>query len=663
MSVYPLLRSLGVIDRGALLKISGLLLLGLLWSGPAQTGNAANPGGDQALTEPETWVVEQVRQGREADLQRAFGEDETKRRLRAQFLERLLTGAITNLKIPHQGVRIAHASLDGPFNLEYAQVDYFLNLSQCTFLHPVTFQASHFKQDLALAGCQFLKAANFREMQIDGSFSCDGAAFEGESLWCDARVGGNFGADGVEFRSPEGKADFNGLQVGASAFFAAAKFRGPVDFVCAHIHRQFDAEKAEFFHDRETANFNSLKVDQNAYFKAARFHGPVDFGTAVIGGQFNANGTEFLHPEALVNFSGIKVANTIFFQRAKFSGPVKFELAEIGVNFRASEAGFLSKSQTANLARIKVGHKFFGDGTTFLGNVDLSYGEFYELEINGRLKDNDRSVNIPALDLQGVLVQRELKIADALIGKMNASQMQVKGTLNFTNLEISKSADFRNSSVQSIEFSRVTWPQDEAGKNIRKVYLGGINFNSIGVDKSTEADYNDQDFLKIKQLITASPFTTQSYVQLEAFFKRLGKENWANDIFISMQDRELAEKYPWYSLRRWLEWFLWGVLAGYGRAPFRIFFVSLSVILLGAILYDPEHLKTRQTSTDGKVYRAAVIRCFLSLDRFLPVDLGLAKYWNHKDRHFLIWFFFNLELILGWVLIPIGLASIYTQIK
>jgi hypothetical protein len=116
-------------------------------------------------------------------------------------------------------------------------------------------------------------------------------------------------------------------------------------------------------------------------------------------------------------------------------------------------------------------------------------------------------------------------------------------------------------------------------------------------------------------------------------------------------------------LRRWLEWFLWGVLAGYGRAPFRVFFVSLSVILLGAILYNPKHLKARQTSTEGKIYQAAVLRCFLSLDRFLPVDLGLAKYWQHQDRHFFIWFYFNLELILGWILIPIGLASIYTQIK
>jgi hypothetical protein len=202
-----------------------------------------------------------------------------------------------------------------------------------------------------------------------------------------------------------------------------------------------------------------------------------------------------------------------------------------------------------------------------------------------------------------------------------------------------------------------------AGNHIRKVYLGGINFNSISIDKGAEADFNNQDFLAINQFIESSPFNTQAYVQLENFFKRLGREKWANEIFIGMHDRELAEKYPWYSLRRWLEWFLWGVLAGYGRAPFRVFFVCFSVILLGAFLFDPEHLKTRQKATEGKIYKEAIIRFFLSMDRFLPVDLGLAKYWNHKDSNFLIWFYYNLELILGWILIPIGLASIYTQIK
>jgi len=85
--------------------------------------------------------------------------------------------------------------------------------------------------------------------------------------------------------------------------------------------------------------------------------------------------------------------------------------------------------------------------------------------------------------------------------------------------------------------------------------------------------------------------------------------------------------------------------------------------VLGACLYNPEHLRTGKYATDGKRFRSIVIRVFLSLDRFLPVELGLGKEWDSKASHFLIWFFFYLELILGWILIPIVLASIYTQLK
>jgi hypothetical protein len=47
----------------------------------------------------------------------------------------------------------------------------------------------------------------------------------------------------------------------------------------------------------------------------------------------------------------------------------------------------------------------------------------------------------------------------------------------------------------------------------------------------------------------------------------------------------------------------------------------------------------------------------------LPYITGLAKSWDSNGRRFLIWFYFYLQQILGWILIPIALASIYSQLK
>ena len=207
------------------------------------------------------------------------------------------------------------------------------------------------------------------------------------------------------------------------------------------------------------------------------------------------------------------------------------------------------------------------------------------------------------------------------------------------------------------------WPGKDEKTDSRQVYLNDMTYSSISIDKPDNCDYTKKNFLEIMDFLEASPFNTQSYIQLEAFFKRIGREPWANEVFIGMHDRDLAAKLAWWDPRRWLEWFFWGVLAGYGREPFRVIFISLLFITIGALVYDPVYLHEDMRPLAGKPYKSVIMRCFLSLDRFLPLELGLGKHWNSRASHFLVWLYFYLELILGWILIPIALASIYTQIK
>ncbi len=668
MTAYSLLRRKGIGNPIIIGQVSGvaffLFLLVILWALPVY---AANQAESRQLTEPEKWVLSQVKEGREADLERKFGAKPEMHRLSAAFLEKLILGGSSYPRIPHRGIQIAHASIDGPLNLEYIIVDYPLSLCRCLFLNPVSCQESHFTRDLSLSGSRFLQAANFKGIKVDGNVFCNETIFEKESLWSDAKIGKKFHAIGAGFRSHEAKADFSAMEVGSNAFLTSATFCGPVDFGLAHIGSQFNINKAEFFNERETVNFISTKVEQIAYLKQVRFHGPVDFAIAQIGIQFNADEAEFLCPDKVANFSGIKVGNTIYFQRARFHGPVKFEFAEIGVNFRGTGAAFLNESQTKNFSKMKVNQKVFLDKTAMVGKVDMSYSNFFDLEIQGLREDEkgrpEQRVNLSLLNLKGALVQRELKIVNVAIGELDASNLQVKGPAQFIEVDIATRADFRNSAFQALDFQHIKWPGEVEKNHVRKVYLNEMSYSSISIDKPENSDYDKKDFLKIKDFLETSPFNTQSYIQVEAFYKRIGREPWANEMFIRMHDRELAEKMAWWDLRRWLEWFFWGQLAGYGRAPFRVLFISLLLIIMGALAYDPKYLQEDMRSLDGRTYKSIIMRCFLSLDRFLPVDMGLAKHWDTRTTHFFIWLYFYLQLILGWILIPIVLASIYTQIK
>ncbi len=58
------------------------------------------------LTRQEQFVLRQVAAGEIADLKQEFGEAEEDRRLRARFLEELLTGELQGVKIHRRGVRI-----------------------------------------------------------------------------------------------------------------------------------------------------------------------------------------------------------------------------------------------------------------------------------------------------------------------------------------------------------------------------------------------------------------------------------------------------------------------------------------------------------------------------------------------------------------------------
>jgi uncharacterized protein YjbI with pentapeptide repeats len=657
-------------------KMLGVLfLLALLLAFQSRMACGAHHAGeDRPLTEQEAWVLNQVKEGRQADLEKRFGGEAKKHELRAGFLKKLLLGDFKDFNVPYQGVAIADAVIvDGPLDLKYLEIGYPLTLSHCVFSDQITLVRSQCKNDLSFVDSTFLKSADFRGMKISGSLNCDHTRFEEACSWADAEIGEKFLAEGAEFRSQVHKADFHTMKVGTEALFPSAKFYGPVDFELVRIGMRLNMNQTEFFHKKETADFLAMIVDKYVLFNGARFHGPVNFVIVQVGLQFWANGAKFLNPEATVDFRGIKTGNSIFFQEAQFQGPVRFEFSEIGANFRGSGAKLLNACQAKSFAQMKVGQKVFLDGVTICCGFDLSYGDFHDLEISGVIKDQqtaqDSTMNLPRLNLIGIQVQRELTVADASIDELLASNVQVKGPAHFRNLAIKTLADFRHSSFQAMDFQQVAWPKPkkEDGKMVRKLCLSELTYNSISIDKPEDsdhsADYSEKDFRAINRFLEDSTFNTQTYVQLESFFKSIGKESWANKTFIRMHDRDLEENYHWADPVRWLEWLFWGKLAGYGKKPFRVFFISLALIILGACLFDPEYLMDNKMSSGGRTYRTLLIRFFLSLDRFLPIELGLSKHWNAKASRFPIWFYFHLQQILGWILIPIALASIYTQIK
>jgi hypothetical protein len=113
----------------------------------------------------------------------------------------------------------------------------------------------------------------------------------------------------------------------------------------------------------------------------------------------------------------------------------------------------------------------------------------------------------------------------------------------------------------------------------------------------------------------------------------------------------------------------WDWLTGYGRKPSRTVWISLAIVLVGMLFFDPNNFDPSFLGgwnwlMDGNVWKKRVVTFFLSLDEFLPgVDLGLARLWQLSTISYPTLVYYHFHKIAGWILIPVGLAAVFSQFK
>jgi hypothetical protein len=380
-------------------------------------------------------------------------------------------------------------------------------------------------------------------------------------------------------------------------------------FVCrdAVFDKNFAINDSEF---EKGADFSRVYIKRHFACKSAKFTGYVDFSDATIGGIFLAEG-------------------------AIFKGPADFNCLDVG--------------QDAIFTDI-----IFHPTMEFIqANID---GQFY---LRGAAGEKKKGAKILAeLILTGTIVQRILCLERFNLSSLNSRHLQVKGPAIFEDLTITESANFQNAKIEVLRFIKANFPEDKP-KAKTELKLDGLTYTSILVKDPNKPN----GFQALLGLVSRASFNPQNYLELESFCKRSGHAVWADDVYIAMKDRDLAQL-DWWNPSRWLVWFFWGVLAGYGRAPLRVIWLGLAIVFLGAVLFNPRHMEGDRMPPDGKKLRRLLLRILISLDQFLPaVNMRLAEHWKAKENPYPIWLYFTVERVLGWILIPIALAAIYTQIK
>jgi hypothetical protein len=183
------------------------------------------------------------------------------------------------------------------------------------------------------------------------------------------------------------------------------------------------------------------------------------------------------------------------------------------------------------------------------------------------------------------------------------------------------------------------------------VDLRGCTYDRIRVDWKSLLQYPNG-------LSRVKPYDRQPYVQLESDFRKSGLEFRANEVYL---ERRTVEDSLLRGTAKFWDNIYW-YLGDWGNDLWHEFWIALVFIFLGSLVFlSPEAVQKRENESPGKKISVGEA-ISLSIQLFLPIKLPAEPDWS-PSRHripFLLYLksssFGNFLSILGWVLIPLGVA-------
>ena len=191
---------------------------------------------------------------------------------------------LTNKVVPHTGLTIQGATIDGPIDVRNEDINIRIRLINCIFPSDFNMQRSHFSKGLSLEGskftagrldaeaatidfdftldnCEFQNCLTFlKSMKVGDDLSIRGTKFIGDVDFTGAIIGSNLFADKNEANDPTAEfrnADFEGVKVGLDANLMEVTFHGDASFNNATFNN-LSMERSTF---EQAASFKSTQID------------------------------------------------------------------------------------------------------------------------------------------------------------------------------------------------------------------------------------------------------------------------------------------------------------------------------------------------------------------------------------------------------------------
>jgi hypothetical protein len=507
----------------------GWMLVALGWALAVAGARAQAPVGNPGATEAERWAWDRIRAGEIADFATRPGcggkldsrkADDPRwqdgcRRIRAAFIEQVLTQEPWRGAIHHRGFRLVGAWVAGALNLSVARVAAEIWMDESRFEEAVRLERARFDGLLSFDGSTFEQGFSGGSLQIGGGFVLRAGAVRGGTLMLrDAKVEGQIDLSSSTF---EHGIYGDGLGVGGGFFLRDAGMvrGGALVLRGAKVAGQVNLSGSTFEHGIDA---DGLGVGGNFFLRNA---GTVRGGALVlrgakVEGQVDLSGSTF---EQGIDGESLSVGGGFFLRNAGTVRGGALDLGsarvagQIALNSSAFEQGINGENLQAGLDIILWGAKF---GLP---------PNFYRAQIEGNLSLGNGTV-LPGLDLKGARIGGDLQLASPTRA---APHWAADALLALRNARIGALQDWPQA-----EGRDPSWPARLDLQGLVYDRLGGsLESGASGMRLRDPAWYRGW-------LARDREFSRQPYQQLAATFRAAGDTDRADAVLIAARDREMT---------------------------------------------------------------------------------------------------------------------------
>lgn len=513
-----------------------------------------------------------------------------------------------------------------------------------------------------------VKAAELREtLRMGRKFDAKGRTLPAkiiEKLVVNPPASAAFRRDGIQIRNAHitGELDLHTLSIPFTVDIKGSQFDGKVNLNDTKFNSYVNLQEDNF---SDTVDMSYAHFNEGFYLDSSTFHASLDLSyladkeefsmydvtvmdTCVlyemrVGFDLTLTRSTFLHA-GLLNAGECVIGGSIFMDSARVESHLQWSGSTIGSLFNMSYCYF---GDYLECVAITCGNQLYAEADTFYA-LSLNNSTVKRLvQCSGSTVQTDMDLSyLNAGSAQVYLTDDSIgygTLDDMETAKIDLSDTRFNDGLK---LSYSKTGMLVLSPVDSLR-TRVDTPRSANPGIDSAIDLTGLTYNRLIVDGADKED-NLRRFLRLLERI---PMAQDSYVQLEQHCKNRNFGDLADDVYIDGENR--ASWGPWQFLKR--------VLIGYGRKPFRVLWYAAVFVLIGYFVFRQEKYMEPVNPDEPKPPYSPF---WYTFDLFIPgIKLDEAEKWMPKQPYVWMHRYRRLLGLLGWLLIPIGLAGISGLIK